>query len=149
MKLNFLMNKRAEAILYDNIIFAFLFLLFFMLMFYFITEYQDGATYWEDFYAKEISSLINRAEPGMDLAIDVSEIAIIAIKNGKNYREIISVDNINNRISVSVRKGAGTSFNFFNDVDIVEPRIEVPSGTATTTRFIFKVKERQREIPVI
>ncbi len=143
------MNKRAEGILYDNIIYAFLFILFFMLMFYFITGYQDGATFWEDFYAKEISLMINRAEPGMEIAVDVSNLAVIAIKNGKSYREIISIDNVNNRVSVSVRNGAGTSYGFFKDFDIVEPRVEIPSGGATTTRFIFKIKERQREIPQV
>ncbi len=138
------MNKRGEGILYDNLIFTFLFLVFFMLMFYFVTGYQDSATYWEDFYAKQISLQINKAQPGSEITLDVTELAVIAIKNGKNYREIISVDNVNNRVSISVRNGAGTSFTFFKDLDVVEPRIEVPSGTGTTTRFIFKVKEKQR-----
>lgn len=143
------MNKRGEGILWDNIIYILLFLVFFLMMFYFVSSYQDGAFFWEDFYAKEITNLINHAEPGIEFKIDVSKLAVIAVKRGKNLHDLISIDNVNNKIIVSVRNGVGTSFNFFNDVDIVEPMIDTPSGGAATTRFIFKTAERKRGIPQV
>ena len=150
------MDRRGEGdqgnTLWESIIYLLIFILFFSFMFYYSTAYQDGAAFWEDFYAKELALLIDRAEPGMEFAIDVSELSRVAIKKGKNPRDIVLIDNVNDKITVSVRQGAGASFHFFNDVDIViEPGagIVLPSGGATTTQFKFKVKERQREIPEV
>ncbi len=144
------MNKRGtDNILIESIVYLLFFILFFLFMFHFIFGYQYGAFFWEDFYAKELALLIDRAEPGMEFALDVSELSRVAIKKGKSLRDLILIDNVNNRITVSVRQGAGTSFRFFNDVDIViEPDagLVLPSGGAMTTQFIFKVKERQRDV---
>ncbi|MGV8142427.1 MAG: hypothetical protein ACP5NS_02210 [Candidatus Pacearchaeota archaeon] len=139
------MEKRAEEINYDALIYTSLALVFIILMFFFITGYQDGSAFWEDFYAKQISYMINNAEVGTEFELDVSKLAVIAIKNGKNYRDIISIDNVHNRVFVSTRPTAGTSFNFFKDFDVVDSTIEIPSGSATTTRIIFKIVERQRD----
>ncbi|MEK6847180.1 MAG: hypothetical protein AABY16_03375 [Nanoarchaeota archaeon] len=146
------MNRRGtDNTLTESIIYLLIFILFFLLMFYFVSANNNGAFYWEDFYAKELALVIDRAEPGMEFAIDVSELSRVAIKKGKNLRDLILIDNINNKVTVSVRPGAGTSFLFFNDVDIVIEQgdgIVLPSGGATTTQFKFKVKERQRDAQV-
>ena len=52
---------------------------------------------------------------------------------------------MNNRVVVSSRLNTGTSFSFFKDVDVVDFYVESVSGNSETTRFIFKVKERQRD----
>lgn len=99
----------------------------------------------EDFYAKEIALLIDGATPGTNLAIDVTELAGVAVKNGKPVRDMINIDNVNNKITVSTRLNTGTSFVFFNDVDVVYKPVELPSGSSQTSQFIFEVKARQRE----
>ena len=146
------MNRRGtDNTLTESIIYLLLFILFFLLMFYFVNANNNGAFFWEDFYVKELAFLIDRAEPGMEFAIDVSELSRVAIKKGKNLRDLILIDNVNNRVTVSVRQGAGTSFNFFNDVDIIiedGAGLVLPSGGATTTQFIFKVKEKQRDVQI-
>ena len=80
----------------------------------------------------------------MEIKIDVSRVAVIAFKKTKPIEDIIYVDNVNNQIIVSSRLNAGTSFGFFNDVDIVEWKTEGPSGRPENTQFMFKVKERGR-----
>jgi len=127
-----------------NIIYLLLFIFFFMVMFWFVNSYSDRSAFYEDFYSKEIVSIINKAEPGMEIKIDVSRVAVIAFKKTKPIEDIIYVDNVNNQIIVSSRLNAGTSFGFFNDVDIVEWKTEGPSGRPENTQFMFKVKERGR-----
>jgi len=61
--------------------------------------------------------------------------------NGKKKEEIFIFDNINNEVIVSLRQGTGASFSFFNEVDVVESRVELVSGSANTNRLYFKIKE--------
>ncbi len=134
--------------MYYNIIFIFLFLVAFIPLFYFVTGYQDGATFWEDFYAKQITYMINNAEPGMEFEIDLSKLSKIALENGKDYRSIVSIDNINNIVFVSVREGAGTSFRFFKDLDVVGLKTEISPGKVVVTKLTFKVEGAQRDVEI-
>jgi len=139
------MERRGDTnLIMTNIIYLLLFIFFFMVMFWFVNSYSDRSAFYEDFYSKEIVSIINKAEPGMEIKIDVSRVAVIAFKKTKPIEDIIYVDNVNNQIIVSSRLNAGTSFGFFNDVDIVEWKTEGPSGRPENTQFMFKVKERGR-----
>ncbi|MDP4039379.1 MAG: hypothetical protein Q8P57_02260 [Candidatus Pacearchaeota archaeon] len=140
-----MINKRGFDITLETTMYLMLFTIFFVSMFWYITGYQDGAVFWEDVYAKEIANLINRAEPGQEVKIDVSILTGIAKKKGQNLKEVVSIDNVNNRVVVSVRPGRGTSFGFFNDLDIVNFRTELISGKVDANRFIFEVVEKQRD----
>ncbi|HIG52175.1 TPA: hypothetical protein EYQ19_02040 [Candidatus Pacearchaeota archaeon] len=137
------MDKRgvADNVLLGNIIYIILGILFFIGMFYFVMGYQDGAAFYEDFFSKEIARLINVANPGQEVYLDVTEIVGIALGNGKKKEEIFIFDNINNEVIVSLRQGTGASFSFFNEVDVVESRVELVSGSANTNRLYFKIKE--------
>ena len=140
------MNKRGTGeILTNNLIYIILFLVFFMLMFYFVVGFQDGSSVWEEFYAKEIVKIVNEAEPGTEIYLDVTALTKIAFKHGKSRNEIITFNNLQNSVIVSLTSKSGTSFNFFNDVDIVEPSIKLISGGKETNRLYFKVMERQRD----
>jgi hypothetical protein len=139
------MNKRGDTnIIMDNLIYLVIFIAFFLMMFWFVGSYSNGSAFYEDFYAKEISRIINSASPGMEFKIDVTPIAVAAFKNKKPLKDIVSIDNVNNKVIISSRSNTGTSFSFFKDVDIVDYYIESPSGGAETTRFIFKVKGGRR-----
>ncbi|MBM3206700.1 MAG: hypothetical protein FJZ43_03720 [Candidatus Staskawiczbacteria bacterium] len=137
------MDKRANIVM-DNLIHIVIFAMFFGIMFWGIGSYSDGSALIEDIYAKEIVRLINAAEPGMSFKLDVSKLAVVANKNGKKFEETIYVDNVNNELRVSSRLGSGTIYKFFNDVDIVNFRVESVSGNSIATRFLFEVVERQR-----
>ena len=140
------MQRRGDThIILDSIIHIVIFILFFSGMFWFVTSYTLNAAFWEDFYVKEIVYALDRAEPGMEFKLDVSKLAVAAVKTGKPVEDIISIDNVHNTVTVSVRLNAGASFRFFKDVDIVDWKTEVPSGSATTTQFIFTVKEDRND----
>lgn len=125
----------------DSVMYIILALVFFGVMFVFVAGYQDGASFWEDFYAKEISHLINKAEPGTEIDLDVTKISNIAAGNGKDVTKIITINNVENIVTVSLRNSKGTSFKFFNDVDIVDWKIEYHTRGAEMNSLIFKVKE--------
>lgn len=137
------MGKKASIVM-DNIIHIIIFALFFSIMFWGISAYSNGSALLEDIYAKEIARLINTAEPGMNFKMDISKIASVAYKNGKNFADIVNIDNVNNEVVVSSRLSSGTSYKFFNDVDLVNFKVEAVSGNSQDTRFIFEVKERQK-----
>ncbi len=137
------MGRRASIVM-DNIIHIIIFCLFFAIMFWGIGSYSNGSAMLEDIYAKEIARVINTAEPGMSFKMDISKIESVAYKNGKNFADIVDIDNVNNEVIVSSRLTTGTAYKFFNDVDIVNFRVEAVSGNSQDTRFIFEVKERQK-----
>ncbi|MCH7567873.1 MAG: hypothetical protein IIA87_00455 [Nanoarchaeota archaeon] len=145
------MNKRGESagdnILFNNLIYMILFILFFLGMFYYVLGFQNGAALLEDFYAKEISRMINAAELGTEteVSLDVTKATEIAFKKGVRRSDIFNFDNVNNKVIVSLRLNGGTSFNFFNDVDVVDWDIKLVSGGIETNRLYFKIVEKQRE----
>lgn len=136
------MNKRASIVM-DNLIHIIIFALFFSIMFWGINSYSDGGFLLEDIYAKEISRVINTAEPGMSFKIDISKIASVAFENGKNFADIVYIDNVNNEVRVSSRLSSGTAYKFFNDVDVVNFEVK-PASASSKTLFIFEVVEKQR-----
>ena len=72
------MNKRgAVGMSMESIIYMVLCVLFFVGALFFINGYNHGSAFYEDFYSKEIVNLINNAESGMELNIDVTKLAII------------------------------------------------------------------------
>jgi hypothetical protein len=140
------MDRRgASGIGMESLGYILLCILVFVGGLFFVNSYDNGSFLLEDFYAKEIANIINTAKPGEEYKLDVTQLAVIAIKNGKPLRETIYVDNVNNQIRVSSRLNAGIQYGFFNDVDIVDFDVLGPSGSANTAQFIFKVKERQRD----
>ncbi len=137
------MDNKANIVM-DNIIYIIIFALFFVIMFWGISSYSDGSALLEDIYAKEIARVINTATPGMSFKIDISKIAVVAFNNGKAFSDIIDIDNVNNEVRVSSRLASGTSYKFFNDVDIVNWDVIPVSGKAEGTRFVFEVVKKKR-----
>jgi hypothetical protein len=138
------MSKKGN-LLTGQVLYVVLFLVFFIGAFYFVTMYQDGASVWEEIYAKEIAMLINGVGDGTKVSLDVTELSEIAVKNGKSVNEMIVIDNVNNVVRVSLRQGKATSFGFFNDVDIIEPRIELFSDKSGVNMFVFEVRGKNKE----
>jgi hypothetical protein len=130
------MNKRGtEGVLMSNVIYLILFLIAIIPVGVFAYGQKDGAANWEDIYAKEIARVIN------EVVLDVTIAAGIAFDRGIEINEIFNFDNVDNRVSVSLRSNAGTSFGFFNDVDVVEWKVE---NTGTHTELSFMIVEVQK-----
>ena len=72
----------------------------------------------EQIYAKQIALIIDKADVGMKINLDVSKLHDIA--EGNDYRgQIINIDNELNVVRVNLVKGKGYEFKFFNGRDIV------------------------------
>ena len=96
---------------------------------------------------KEIVRIIDTAEPGQEVYLDVTLATTIAFKNEKGKSEIFNFDNEGNSVTVSLTRFGSTRFSYFNDVDIVDWRLEVPSrgAGAEVNRLYFRIVEVQRD----
>ncbi len=140
------MNIRGSVnIAMDSIVYILITALVFTGLLWFVNSYSNGGAFYEDFYAKEIANVLDNSIPGQEIKIDVTPLANVALKNGKNVKDIVNIDNVDNKVIVSSRLNTGTSFSFFNDVDVVDFYVENPSGEPDKTRFIFKIVRKQRD----
>jgi hypothetical protein len=121
------MNKKGETIserndlLQDNMIYLILGLLFFVVMLGFISNQMNGASKFEDSYAKEIAKVINLAQPGDEITLDVQKATEIAGKNNMEIsKKIFTFDNANNRICVKLSASRRKCYSYFNNVDILD-----------------------------
>ena len=138
------MNKRgdiSESPIVNNLFYFIFFLLFFVLVIGFGSSQRDGAAAWEDFYAKEIVRIIDGSQPGSEVFLDVTKGVDIALKRDKDPEKIVNFDNVNNRVIVSLKSNSGTSFSYFNDVDVVNWNITLGSNADI---LYFKIVEAQK-----
>ena len=114
------MNKKGRFgdIIMNNITYLIVLVIFFTGMLMFVQAKMNGASVWEDFYAKEIAKIIDSAKPGDNVVLDVQSAIEIAVKNKIGFGEIFSFDNGRNEICVKLSRGARSCFNYFNEVAI-------------------------------
>ncbi len=107
-----------------------------------IGDYRNDAVLGEDFYSKEIAKIVNLAEPGTEIVLDVTEATNIAKKNGViSFSDIFRFDNVKKEVIVSLKPGSATSFGFFNNVTVFEPRINLAQGDELETNLlIFQIR---------
>jgi len=124
------MNKRGEEekAMRINLVYLILLIIFVVGMFLFVGQQRDGAGIWEDYYAKEIVKVINLAEPGDEISIDVTQGTKIALEGEVGRSKIFVVKNEDNEVCVQLNQGKKTCYNYFNDVD-VEYKLEFAKGT--------------------
>lgn len=134
------MNKKGGIgeELMDNIVYLVLVVLFFSGMLFFVLQQKNGAVSWEGFYAQEIARVVNLAEPGDEILLDVHKGTVIALDNNvRSFSEMFNFDNEKNEICVklSARK---TCYNYFNNVDVErEVKLGVPENV-----LVLKIKEK-------
>lgn len=121
------MNKRAETgeIIKETAIYLILLVLFFAGMVYFVFSQRDGAAVWSDIYAKELVKIINLAQIGDEIELDVQKITGIAIKNEVNLDKVFSFENKKKEICVRLSTGRRGCYSYFNDVDVKDVKLEL------------------------
>jgi hypothetical protein len=125
----------------DNVITIILMVIFSAFLFVFVGQQKNGAGIWEDVYAKEIAQIINLAEPGDEISIDVHYATEVAKKNKvQDLKSVIKFDNETKEVVVKLRKFGETRFSYFNNVEIVNSRIEL--GIPTNV-LKFRIGEAQ------
>lgn len=141
------MNKKAGVgdILLDNLIYLILLVIFIAGMFAIILQLKNGASVWEDYYAKEIVKAIDFANPGDKACLDVQKATEIAEKNSvKSFSEIFTIDNSANEVCVKLSLGRKTCFNYWNELDIVNVNLKFGLGENEKNRLCFEFIEVQK-----
>lgn len=111
------MNKKA--ILWQNIVYLLILIIFLVGMMAFARSKANGASVWEDYYAKEISKVIDLSQPGDNFVLDVQKATEIAKKNNiANFEMIFSFDNFKNEVCVQLSLGRASCYNYFNAVNV-------------------------------
>lgn len=137
------MDKKAKVgnVLWDNIIYIILLIIFFVGMMAFASSKVNSAAIWEDFYAKEIAKVINMAEPGEEIVLDVQKATEIAKKNKVGFESIFSFDDLNNEVCVQLSLGRASCYYYFNEVKIEGNRIALAEPV---NRLHFLVSKEAR-----
>jgi hypothetical protein len=114
-------------------VYLILLLVFLILLLVFFVWGRGSSTIWGKYYSKEISRVINLANPGDKITLDVQKATEIAKDNEIAKEEIFSFDNVNDKVCVKLSPGKKTCYSYFNDVDIVNYKIEigVPNNVLT------------------
>jgi hypothetical protein len=116
-------NKKAETegidLLTYKLAYILLAVVLLILMSLFIYTKMNSAAIYEDYLTKEISKMINIAEPGDEIRINVQKATAIAQKNEvTSDSEIFQPDNANNQFCVKISKGEKTCHAYFNNVHV-------------------------------
>ena len=146
-----IVNKRGEVgdnPLEYNVVHIILFIIILGPTLMFANSQREGALLWEDFYAKEVARIIDISEPGTEARIDVTKAVEVAQKrNLKEKKEIFDFNNVENEVIVRLRRDGATGFKFFNNIDVVDWKIEeISSNEEGKTIYLlyFKVIEAQK-----
>lgn len=131
-------------ILVGNVVFIVLNVVFLVIVLLFLFSRMSSSAGMEEKYAKQIALMIDAAKPGMEIHNKMSDAFSKAENNGLPLDQVVSVaDNI---VTVKVREGAGTSYSFFNDVNvnaIYSPAMVDGSGRIVSpNKYVFVVTEK-------
>lgn len=136
------MNNKANINLSLNTIVYLVILVVFVAVFWvFVSMQKDGAARWEDYYVKEIVKVVNSAEIGDEIVLDVHDATVIAKSKGVEFGNIFGFSDERREVCVKLAVGRQTCFPYFNDVVIVEPRIEYGKGEPAVNTLHFRIEE--------
>lgn len=135
------MNKKADGNVLTEYIIDFLILIvFFVGMMSFVRDNMNGAEFWSDYYAKEISKIVNLATNGDEFNLDVQRATIIAKKNKVLIQsDIFEFNNGKNEICVRLSEGRKSCYFYFNNVDVVDNRIDFGVSKSEGNLLHFKI----------
>jgi len=120
------MDKKGTNIIWDNAVYLILAILFFSMALYFLRNHLFQASFYENYYSKEISKVVDLAKPGDEIILDVQKATEIAQKQDLgSYSEIFQFDNINNEICVKLSTGRKKCYVYFNDVDVMNVELKL------------------------
>jgi len=109
-------NKKGGTEVLETTIFIILNVVFVALLLIFVYNSKNGAIVYEDIYAKQIALIIDNAEPGMVIGINMETLLEKAEKNGISKEKTVSIKG--NEVIVSLSENGGRGFSFFSDYDV-------------------------------
>jgi hypothetical protein len=134
------MNKKAQEnkLMFNNTVFLLMVIAFLIIMSAFVYSKTSSAPFWGEFYAKEISKVINYAKPGDVVTLNINKGAAIALKNHIPENEMFFFNNLKKEVCVKLDSSNRYCYSYFNNVDIIEQRI---SWGKPVNLISFKVRE--------
>lgn len=111
----------AQDILQSPVTYLLILLIFFVLLWFFVHEQSNGAALWGDYYAKEVTLVINGAKPGDSFTLEVHTATKIADKHNVPFEEVFSFED--NKVCVKLSPGRKTCQKYFNDIRVMDARI--------------------------
>lgn len=138
---NFKMDKNGSNLLWSNAIYIIFALIFFSMVLFFLRNHYFQASFYENYYSKEISKVINLAKPGDEIFLDVQKATEIAQKQSLgSFSEIFQFDNVNNEICVQLSNDREKCYFYFNDVDVIDAELRRADPINV---LAFKVKNKE------
>lgn len=132
------MNRKA--ILKANVVYLILAIAFLVLLSAFIWDQSFGSALWSDYYAKEITRVINTASPGQEVTIDVHQATTIAYRKGvTNFETLFEFHNDKNEVCVKLSPLRKTCYSYFSQLDVTEYKI-IPGRPVKL--LYFKLKDK-------
>jgi hypothetical protein len=131
-------NKKAE-LLTENVIFIILNLVFFSILATFIFIKTNDSALLEEAYAKKIALILDSAEPGMNIVLDMSD--AIKKKDEKYSGKIVDIQG--NLVTIKLSQKGGYSYSFFNDVSL-NPMYFYSSDNEGNGKYSFVVEEIEK-----
>ena len=125
--------KKRGTILVENVVFIVLNILFIAILILFIARQGSGAIVLEQSYAKQIALLIDSAQPGMIIKLDMEKGKNLAEENGINFEDAVRING--NTVIVKLSDQGGYSYSFFNNVNVGEPYPD-------ETNYIFTINKQ-------
>jgi hypothetical protein len=111
-------KKRGMNLSLFTVIFLVLNLIFFSMMFYYVSKSSNGALVYEQIYSKEISMVLDSLSPGDEVIIDFSEPYSVA-KEHKTIQKLITIDSKNKQLIVSLSSRGGYATKYFSNYKFV------------------------------
>lgn len=137
------MNRKAsDDVLMSNVIYIILTVTAFALTFFIVRSHYNGASTWEEFYSKELTKVINLAESGDAVILDIHKATEIALDNEVPFNEIFAFDNLEKEICVKLSKGRKTCYSYFNNVDVVNYEVKIAQPEKNV--LVFEIREAQK-----
>lgn len=110
-------SKRGEEILWPNIAFLILNVLFYGMLFAFVANSSDMNSNYEKAYARQIGLMIDQASPGAKISLDITNLLARRAKN-MNIDSVVTFDNVKKEITVKLGTSQGYGFSYFTNANI-------------------------------
>ncbi len=127
--------KRGSSndLIFSPLVYLFVLVIFLLGMGYYVRQQSLGAATWEDIYAKEFSLVLNSAEPGDVITLDIQKATEIAQKNHLSFEGLFSFPDQN--VCVKLSQGRKSCQSYLNAirVDSVKTRLGVPGNVIELT----------------
>ncbi|MBX4211924.1 hypothetical protein KW787_00510 [Candidatus Pacearchaeota archaeon] len=113
-----LLNKKGSVgeIIKDNVVYLIITALVVLMIGSYLYVQNNGAGIWGSFYAQEIVSIVNQAQVGDSITIDVGRATRIAKRNGVPFESIFSVIPASNELCISLSTSGKNCLSYFNNV---------------------------------